>query len=62
MKNVRYEYDVVLTKTGDTLASYQTREEERIEKREWNQLLYNKSNTAKILQRKYVLQEQREVR
>lgn len=62
MTKVKYEYDVVLTKTGDVLARYYTREEARIEKRDWNNLLFDNSNRAKIIQRKYEYVQSKEVR
>ena len=56
---VRYEYDVVNSE-GDVISWGSTRQEARIEKAMIRE--YNPDLKTKIVQRKYILQEQREVR
>ena len=56
---VRYEYDVV-NNEGDVISWGSTRQEARIEKAMIRE--YNPDLKTKIVQRKYILQEQREVR
>lgn len=60
MKTVRYEYDVVDAITGKVITWGNTRQEARIEKS--MVAVYNPSLKTKIIQRKFVLQEAKEVR
>ena len=56
---VRYEYDVV-NNEGDVISWGSTRQEARIEKAMIRE--YNPDLKTKIVQRKWIMQEQREVR
>ena len=54
----RYEYVVVSKKSGEILDKAYVREDARLCKNDWKENGFD----VKILQRKYVLQEQREIR